>query len=224
MGSLDACPLCRTQLGAEEAAGGADEGGAPSECPECGADLAPYLELDGLGDRYLKLARELISRGQMEQAREIVEHLPQIVDAAARPEYYEVAALIAIYDKDFHHAASLAGNCEDAAAIELREQIELHQRSVFYARELYNHALSSARKGELSVAAKQLARAVDLDASDPALWELKLKLDLKCGYYQHCYADLAALDSLVARPPEYAKLEEALPPVNNGVVSVSSKQ
>ena len=50
-------------------------------------------------------------------------------------------------------------------------------------------------------------------SSDPALWELKLKLDLKCAYYLRVYADLRALDRLNARPRAWLNLESLLPPV-----------
>ena len=93
----------------------------------------------------------------------------------------------------------------------IQAELELRREQLFKARELYNHALSAARSGAYLQAARYLEQAVRLDPEDPNIWSLKLKVDLKCHYYQRCYEDLYRLDKLAARPPEFFDLEQHLP-------------
>lgn len=198
---LDACPLCRSTL-AE---------GAVS-CPGCGADLQPYHDLHALSARYIQLAREQISRGEIEQAEEIVSRLAQLSEV--EPHVLSgLQARLALACQDLGAAADAIPGCAPSDRAILEEQLaELRQRESL-AQELYNQALTSARRGEYARGARQIEICVRHFSADPALWELKLKLDLKCSYYLRVYGDLRALDRLNARPPQWLELESLLPPV-----------
>src|SRR5207237_9630868 len=91
---------------------------------------------------------------------------------------------------------------EAGSTAELARQVAEAQAARRQACELYNSALSAAREGRYRAAAEQLARAAQHDPAEPRLWQLKLKADLKARLLARCYADLAALDRLNARPPE----------------------
>lgn len=199
MQPLDSCPLCRTVLP-----------GGSAQCPGCGADLRPYLDVAALADRYLKLARELLSRGDTERVRQIVACLP-LITSEAQGELAEIAARLAILEGNFAAAEQALAGCEPLTATAIRHELAARRQETFRARELYNHALAAARDGSFILAARQLEAAVQLDADDPKLWALKLKVDLKCRDYRKCYRDLNRLDKLAARPPEFFDLEELLP-------------
>lgn len=201
MPPLDACPLCRTVL-AEAAV----------QCAGCGADLRPYLDIDALADRYLKLARELLSRGQTERAAHLIEQLPRVASIEAR-ELAELQARLAIQRGDFPAAERALAACGADEAAYVRGELEQRRANLAKARELYNHGLSAARAGDFQLATRYLQDAAALDPADPNIWAVKLKADLKCRYFQRCYADLQRLDQLAARPPEFHNLEELLPAV-----------
>jgi tetratricopeptide (TPR) repeat protein len=199
--ALDFCPLCRSVLPQ-----------AAAQCPECGADLRPYTDIAALADRYLKLARELLSRGETERVHHILQQLPQLSGADAG-ELAEIRARLALRQGEFQAAELALDGCEPAAAAELRAELAQRRRDLGKARELYNHGLAAARAGDYTLAARYLQDATALDPADPNIWVLKLKVDLKCRYFQRCYGDLAALDELAARPPEFYNLEALLPAV-----------
>ncbi|MCB1185828.1 hypothetical protein KDL29_01565 [bacterium] len=198
---LDACPLCRTTL--KEGAG---------SCPGCGADLAPWSNIAAITASYIGNARELITEGELEKAEAIISRLSQLSDV----DPHELASLqckLALACQDIGRARELLSRVSPAEQPVLTEQLaELGQREML-ARELYNQALTSARRGEYVRGARQMEICVRHFSADPALWELKLKLDLKCAYYMRVYADLRALDRLNARPAAWLNLESMLPPV-----------
>jgi len=200
---LDACPLCRSVL----------EAGA-RVCPGCQADLTPYLDLEALIERYLELAREYLDRGQLDEAQVIADHLSQLTNQH-QADQADIAARLAIRKGDFQAVATLIPQLTQADAEEIAELMDQRKAQLFKAHELYNHALSSARSGALPLAAEQAAQAIRHDPSDASIWALKLKIDLKCGHWQRCYGDLDGLDRLGARPPEFYRLEELLPPVSS---------
>lgn len=201
MPSLDACPLCRSVLPA-----------AVAQCPTCGADLRPYLDIAALADRYLKLARELLSRGETERVHRIIAQLPQLSGAKAG-ELTEIRARLALGEGDFAAVERTLDNLAPAVADTLRAELAQRRRDLAKARELYNHGLAAARAGDHALAARYLADAAGLDPADPNIWVLKLKVDLKCHYFARCYADLEVLDELAARPPEFYNLEALLPAI-----------
>ncbi len=203
MSALSACPLCREVLQATAAA---------EQCPACGAVLAPYYELADRAQLYLQLCREHLSRGDSAQALGIIDQLQAIaeVDAQAVAELRCRAALLA---GDVAAADEWLARCAPAARELLLPELAAQRQLQQTAHELYNYALTAARRGAYQLAAEELARAAALDPANPALWQLKLKADLKCGYLQRCYADLQHLDRAGARPAEYALLEQFLPPV-----------
>jgi hypothetical protein len=200
MRKLDACPLCRSLLTEETAT-----------CPACGGNLLPYRDIDALTVSYVKLARELLSRGDTASARHVIEQLPQL-SSVAEEELAELSAEAAIQEGDFHSAEATLAKASPVVAEELKQELDRQRNRSQLARELYNHSLSAARKGAFYQAAHMLAQAVLHDPAEPTIWALKLKVDLKCGYWQRCYAALAKLDHLAARPPEFHRLEEVLPP------------
>jgi len=199
--ALDACPLCRSTLPA-----------AAAQCPECGADLRPYRDIAALADRYLKLARELLSRGETGRVHHILAQLPQL-SGADNAELAEIRARLALGEGDFHGVEQALAACEPSAAAALSAEVAQRRRDLAKARELYNHGLAAARAGDHNLAARYLQDAAALDPADPNIWGLKLKVDLKCRYFQRCYADLAVLDDLAARPPEFYNLEALLPAI-----------
>jgi hypothetical protein len=198
---LDACPLCRSTLAP----------GAQS-CSSCGADLTAYYDLARLTSQYLSLAREMLSRGEVDGAREIISRLPSLsgVDSS---EMAELTALLALVEGRYAEAAQLAGQCEPARAEQLLSEAEVGLERQRRARESYNYGLTAARDGAYSAAADYLRRAAEEDPHEAAIWQLKLKVDLKARRYFECYRDLAALDRLNARPHEFLHLEALLPPV-----------
>ena len=145
----------------------------------------------------------------------MTEGLPQITGAAAA-DIAELWARIALLEGDYLAARQALAACDPAIATELAGELNTVQAFHAQARELYNQGLAAARRGAYPAAAAHLARAVTLDPGDPMLWYLKLKVDLKCGHFQRCYAGLAELDRLNARPPEFHGLEQLLPPVAAG--------
>lgn len=198
---LDACPLCRTTL---------DEGSV--SCPGCGADLKPYYDVSAMSQRYMRMAREQISQGELEKAEAIISRLAQL----SAVDDHELASLqirLALACQDIGDARNLLARVGSHEREVLESQVrELEQREAV-ARELYNQALTAARRGEYVRAARQMELCVQQFSADPAIWELKLKLDLKCSYYMRVYADLKALDRLNARPAAWMQLESLLPPV-----------
>jgi uncharacterized protein HemY len=200
---LDACPLCRSVLTEDTVT-----------CPACGGDLLPYRDIDTLAARYVELARELLSRGDPAGARAIVEQLPQLT-GTTEAELAELRARLAVHEGDYYAAEQLLSQLPPTAAAVLERELEEWRARRDLARELYNHSLSAARSGAFPAAADMLAQAIQYDPEDPSLWALKLKVDLKCGNWQRCYGSLARLDQLAARPPEFHRLEELLPPVSH---------
>jgi hypothetical protein len=198
---LDACPLCRTTLSE----------GAKS-CPGCGADLSPWTDIAAVSQSYIGNARELITEGEFEQAGRIISRLSQLSEV----EPHVLAGLqcrLALGCQDAQGARALLGGLSSSDRELLEPQLrELEQREA-HARELYNQALTSARRGEYARGARQMELCVKQFSSDPALWMLKLKLDLKSGHYMRVYTDLRSLDRLDARPLAWNDLEALLPPV-----------
>lgn len=201
MKELTACPLCRTNLppGARQ-------------CPGCSADLSPYQDIASRAGEFVKLAGELLSRGELERARLVIEGLPQLTDAAGS-ELDSLRIQLATARGELELASQLLEKYDGPESGRLAAEIQQRQRFRLRARELYNTALSVARAGQLKLAARQLASAVEHDAKDARIWTLKLKADLASRNFQECYTDLAALDRLAARPPQFTHLEELLPPV-----------
>jgi len=197
---LDACPLCRTAVKPGD-----------TRCPDCGADLAPYADLKQLARHYLELAREYINRGESAPARLIIERIPQVTSDAGA-ELAELRVLVAIHEGDLDNAQQGLKDVPAEVREVLEHTINQAREARFMAHELYNLALSAARNGAMHTAAQHLELAVGYDPADPAIWALKLKVDLKCGYYRRCYDTLAKLDRLAARPPEFHGLESLLPP------------
>jgi len=187
------------------------DGGGKVQCPECGADLEKYLDFKSHAESYAGLVRDLISRGELAKARQILNAIPRVVG----DKEFDLTALqarLAMLEGGFDRARQLCANLPGMERAGLEAEIAEAQERSFRARELYNYALSSARIGELDKAADYLGKAVSLDAGDPAIWRLKLKVDLKSGRLGSCYEDLATLDRLAARPPEFSGLEHKLPP------------
>lgn len=203
MSALSACPLCREVL---------PDDPAPASCPGCGAALAPYRELLARAQMYIQLCRELLSRGDSAQALNIIGQLQAIADVDER-QVAELQCRAALLEGKLESAGLWLDRCAPAVRESLRQDLRARQHQQNTARELYNYALTAARRGEHRLAAEELQRATALDPQEPALWRLKLKADLKCGYFQRCYADLQHLDDAGARPAEYRLLERYLPPV-----------
>ena len=201
MQELDACPLCRTVLSED-----------PAQCPGCGADLSPYRDLSVLAASYLQLAGELLSRGELPAARQIIERLPQLGEVDSG-ELNALTAHLLLLEGNTQGAEALLAKCSPAAAAEVRTELEERTRDRRRAQELYNHALTAAREGAYMPATQHLARAVCYETNDPNIWALKLKVELKAALFDRCYRTLAELDRLGARPPEFHRLEELLPPV-----------
>jgi hypothetical protein len=202
--ALSACPLCRAVLTAEDSA---PQGLA---CPQCGADLTAFVDLEGRAAQYVRTCRELLSRGQLEAARMILQQLPAITEVDAQ-ELAELSCRLALVEGDFQTAAALLGQCSALIAGQLSGELALRNSLYSSAQELYNYALSAALRGEFRLAAEQLTHAAQYAPHEAAIWRLKLKADLKCGYYSRCYDDLRALDGLDARPQEFAGIERQLP-------------
>jgi uncharacterized protein HemY len=204
--ALSACPLCRAVLPAEGSAQQA------LTCPSCGADLTAFVNLEARAAQYARACRELLSRGETEAARTILQQLPAIAELDPQ-ELAELGCRLALLDGDYTAAATLLRQCSALTAGPLSAELELRHRLHNSAQELYNYALSSALRSEYHLAAEQLLQAAEYAPREPAIWLLKLKADLKCGNYIRCYDDLRALDSLDARPEQYAALEQQLPAV-----------
>lgn len=179
-------------------------------CPSCGADLTAFVDLEARAAQYVRTCREMLSRGEAEAARVVLQQLPAI----AEPDPSDMAELgcrLALLDGDFENAAVLLAQCAPQAAGQLSSELELRSRLHQAAREQFNYALSAARRAEFSLAAEQLSHAVEYAPREAGIWRLKLKTDLKCGYFNRCYDDLRALDSLNARPEQFAGIEQQLP-------------
>jgi hypothetical protein len=204
--ALGACPLCREVLAP-------DTGGAVAQlCPACGADLKPYIELYDRAAQYISLCRELLSRGELLQASTIIEQLTTIteIDPAVIAELNARRELTAGQPEA---AAIWLQRCSLNTQAMLRHELQRQRHLQQTALELYNYALTAARRGEYRLAAEQAQRATVLAPGSPEIWQLKLKADVKCGYIARCYDDLRALDQLGARPPHLGGLERLLPPV-----------
>lgn len=200
MATLDTCPLCRSVLPDNAAV-----------CPSCHAEMAPYLQLAGRAEQYLVLAFELVARGRTAEAAAIAERVPQV--AKVEPELLaDLNVRLALNSDNLPLAAALLEKCTPSSVPALQAELQLRRQAQLRAHELYNRALAAARADALPLAAELLAEAVAHDAQDAALWQLKLKADLKCRYFVRCYADLRELDRLNARQPQYIRLERLLPP------------
>lgn len=200
---LEACPVCRTTLR-----------GGVQHCPDCGADLQPFIDRARQLEELVKLTRRLLSGGETQRAAQLIPQLSHL--GTVPPEILrELNARLALAGGDTGAARSLAQQLDGEDRDELLRQCELHDSTRRQARELYNSALWLARQGAFPAAAEELVRAVQLDPAEPHLWQLKLKVELKARLYSRCYSSLAALDRLNARPLELARLE-ALLPVSSG--------
>lgn len=209
--SLSVCPLCRTDL---ERLGGLDLArGGRAVCPSCSGDLGEFTDLKRRAIALASLARDLLSRGDGPTARKAIENLARL----ASPAEIELAPLwarLALLEGEPDQAEQLADGCTDPSERGMLKDLAAQLRdSRRRARELYNYALSSARRGAARDAAGFLDAAVRLDPDDPAIWSLKLKADLRQRRFNECYRDLAELDRLAARPPAFFQLEQLLPPL-----------
>lgn len=197
---LDACPICRTTLREPV-----------QRCPDCGADLQPFIDRTQRVSELIKLARNLLQHGQ---TREVEQLLPQLshLDTVSPAVLRELNARLALSRRDSATARSLAEQLESGAERdELLRQCGQLDASRQQARELYNSALWLARQGSFAAACEELQRAAGLDPHEARIWLLKLKVELKAGLYARCYQSLAALDRLHARPAEFARLDSILP-------------
>ncbi len=174
--------------------------------------MAPWSDIAAISESYIGNARELITEGELEKAEAIISRLTQLSEVD--PQVLAGLQLrLALACQDLGTARGLLDALSPADRSFLMEQVvELEQREAL-ARELYNQALTAARRGEYVRGARHMEICVRHFSADPALWELKLKLDLKCAYYLRVYADLRALDHLNARPAAWLQLENMLPPV-----------
>jgi tetratricopeptide (TPR) repeat protein len=210
--SLSVCPLCRADL---ERLGGLElSAGARATCPSCSGDLSEFTDLKRRALALAALARELLSRGDAPTARKAIENLARLASPAEVdlvPLWARLALLEGEPERAGQLAADIADSGERAMIAGLAGQLQDSRRR---ARELYNYALSSARRGAARDAAGFLDAAVRLDPDDPAIWALKLKADLKQHRFNECYRDLAQLDRLAARPPAFFQLEQLLPPLS----------
>jgi Tfp pilus assembly protein PilF len=199
MPALEACPLCRTTLR------------TPAEqCPDCGGDLRPFLATQQRIAELTQLARRLLAGGNTAEAQRLIPRLSQL--GTVPPEVLrELNARLALANGDTRAARSLAQQLDGEDRAELQRQCDLLDSAQLQARELYNSALWLARQGSFTAAAEELQRAAGADPGQPAIWQLKLKTELKARLYSRCYASLAALDRLRARPVEFARLEALLP-------------
>ncbi len=203
---FDACPVCRGTLDDSLLA-------SPSpRCPHCDTDLTPYVSLAGRAAELLTLAAEMLSRGDDDLAEEVVARLPQLIPEPG-PQYWELAARLAVSKRQWDSARALSAKLPPELAAEISRLTGLVERNRRSAKELFNYALTCARRGEYRVASDSLAAAVDYDPDNADIWRLKLKVDLKAQRYQQCYSDLAGLDRLGARPAEFAGIEKLLPAV-----------
>jgi tetratricopeptide (TPR) repeat protein len=211
---LSVCPLCRADL---------DRLGGPKyaadgrvTCPSCSGELSEFIDIKQRALALGTLVRELLSRGDAARGRRALEQLAKL----ASPAEIELAPLwcrLALLEGELEQAQQLADSASDIAERELlRGRIAQLRDSRLRARELYNYALSCARRGASRDAAGHLDAAVKLDPDDPMIWALRLKADLKQQRFNECYRDLAELDRLAARPPEFYLLEQLLPPLAAG--------
>jgi hypothetical protein len=201
--ALNACPLCRAVL---------EDDGQGGTCPSCGGDLRPFVELAGRAKEHFALASQLVSAGRLTEAREILDILPQLAELP-QGALAALRARLLLQEDRLEEAGEQVALCEEPEAGVLRDELGWRINARRTAQEMYNSALSAARRGEMAVSAEELARAVLHVPSEAALWQLKLKVDLKCSYFNRCYEDLSALDRLGSRPSEFAQLEQLLPPV-----------
>ena len=206
MSALSACPLCRAVLAAQDST--AEE----LVCPSCGADLTAFVNLEQRAEHYVRTCHDLLSRGQVESARMILQQLPAIAEIDGQ-ELSELSARLALLEGDFAAATAFIQHCTPSVAGHLRTELGLRLSLYQSAQERYNYALSAAQRGEFRLAAEQLQQAAQDAPREAAIWRLKLKADLKCGFYSRCYDDLRVLDSLNARPQEFAAIERQLPAV-----------
>lgn len=196
---LDACPVCRSTLREQTV-----------RCPDCGTELQPFLDRQHQQAELLKLVRRYLSAGELPKAEHILGQLSHINDLP--PELLrELNCRLALVKGDVATARSLATQLPEVLGAELLRSCDAHDAAVRQAHELYNSALWRARQGSYSTAVEELALAVQLAPQDPRIWLLKLKVELKARQFKRCYASLAALDRLHARPNELARLEALLP-------------
>jgi hypothetical protein len=200
---LGACPLCRSTLD--------EPAQAVTACPSCGADLRPYIALQERTEHYLRLAQELTGRGEAAVALGILEQLPHLGETDPR-RVSELRFRIALAQGELEQAGEILDGM-DGAPLELQAELQTRLHLRHTAQELYNYALGAARQERFEAAADALERAVRHDPGEAALWQLKLKVDLKCERFERCYRDLEALDRMNARPAQYQRLEALLPPV-----------
>jgi hypothetical protein len=201
---LESCPICRSGLGADWPSGGS------RACPNCNSDLTPYFELQQRSGELLALASELLLRGDAALAREVADKL-SLLSSDPGPGLAELRVRLAIAERDFSGARELLSQ----GSGELREHFEpllsLSAMAQREAQELYNTALSCARRGAYRQASQLLAAAAQNDPDNGAVWQLRLKTDLKAGDWQACLSDLFALDRLGARPAQFKGIEALLP-------------
>jgi len=202
--ALQSCPICRSALSESWSLAGS------SLCPQCNSDLQPYIDLQSRSSALLVLAQELLARGDTSLAREVAEKL-SLLSSDPGPGLAELRIRLAIAEHDFAQARSLLAQADTALQKHFEPLLSLSAAAEREARELYNTALASARRGAFRQAGQLLSAAARNDPGNAALWQLKLKVDLKQGDWQACYSDLAALDRLSARPARFAGLESLLP-------------
>ena len=186
--------------------------GGRAACPNCSGDLTVFTDLKQRALALAALAREMLSLGDAPGARNAIEYLAKL-SAPSEVELAPLRARLALLEGELDQAEAFCLHCAPAERELLQAQADLLRDSRRRARELYNYALTCARRHALRDAAGYLEAAVRLDPGDPALWELKLKLDLKLRRFNDCYGDLARLDQLAARPPAFHLLEQLLPPL-----------
>ncbi|HES58000.1 MAG TPA: hypothetical protein ENO21_01060 [Firmicutes bacterium] len=208
---LSVCPLCRADL--DRLGGPKHTADGRVECPSCAGELSEFVDIKQRALALGSLVRELLSRGDAVRGRRALEQLAKL----ASPAELELAPLwcrLALLEGELEQARQLAESIGESAERELLlGQISQLRDSRLRARELYNYALSCARRGASRDAAGYLDAAVRLDPDDPVIWALRLKADLKQRRFNECYRDLAELDRLAARPPEFFLLEQLLPPL-----------
>lgn len=211
MATLLTCPLCRADL--ERLAGTGEKGEAGQQvCPSCNAELSPYLGLKSRAEDYFALAQDLLSRGEVAQAQTLIDNLPKVI-GENELQLASLKARLAMAKGEVVLARQHAEECDQAERDKLLETLDNLEKNHRACKEQFNYSLSAARAGQYGLASKWLASASGLAPDNPAVWQLKLKVDLVAKDYQACYQDLRELDRLSSRPPEFLGLEQLLPPL-----------
>lgn len=173
--ALSACPVCKAPVSSLQ---------EPPTCSNCGANLAPYLDLYSKANSLYFEALDACSKLDFRTVQDLKQRMLQ-----TNPNFQEEAIILDAltqlhqhcYEEAFRIASSLPTS--HPARQDILSEIELGYSRELKGKQHFNLALSSARKGLWADANFHIEAAIRIIPYLPEPWRLAVKIALASGEF-----------------------------------------